>query len=287
MRLFVSAIICLFITACASLRPAPPPPPPAIAHGSEFITPSRAVVIRKFIAGTEEAFSNQTGTEMKAVVLLTQQNSGRNKKVCEAFVRLPTSQAATFAVPEVKQIPSFWLLNATMAETSDCEKLLTNYNYGAARALLQVFGRADAKGPILLVADNGIGAAQRFVFVDLTKASGSQISKMVPGWFGFMEKNGLQGVTLKQKSIGSVLGSLICNTGQQLKADFVPQGADAEQPATFGYDSTTKKWTKPSLFSLGAILFGGPFVDAGCDLLGVTTLTAPQPRDVRSRLGAS
>ncbi len=213
----------------------------------------------------------KVNTPLKSVLLFGKKGEGRNKKACEAFRQLPSEAVVAATVPDIATVPTFWLLREAVADGADCKILLDRYDYEAASVLLQIYGRAGQKGPVLLVADSKMGSEQRFAFIDLQKASEAQIQTTLPGWFKQMSSGGLKDVELKGKSIGSVLAQLLCNTGEQVLADYVPTGADPTNPATFGY--ANGKWTKPSLFKAGLILLGGPFVEAGCSILDATRAT--------------
>lgn len=209
--------------------------------------------------------------DFRAIILLTDRNRSRNKKLCAAYLEtLAPGDVAKETVPGAKLIPTYWPTIGA-ASPMNCEAMLQNYDYDAAKVLLQVYGIGNAKGPVFVIADR----KNNFAFVDLSKASNNQIRETVVGWYRSVRANGLQNVALTSPNFLAVLGKVVCGvTTEVVRQQTPPEGSNLEDPATWGWDG--QRWTKPSLFKLGSLLFGGTIVDAACGIADVITVV-PQP----------
>ncbi|WP_374649236.1 hypothetical protein [Rhizorhabdus sp.] len=258
---FIAAMALVALVNCSTMNVAPPPPPPPVDGGSGQVA-ATAVVVREMLPrGT--AFSQTASSyPFRAVILLTNRNGSRNKKLCKAYMGLLTTpDIARQVVPGAQPIPTYWPVKAPIS-ASDCASMLAAYDYEAAKALLQVYGVADAKGPVFIVADEN----NRYAFIDLSKASEAQMRAVVTGWYAGVVQNGLKNTTFTSPNFFEVFGKGICGlTGNLVAQQIPPEGSDLDDPKTWGWDG--QKWTKPSVLSIGAMLFGGTITNTVCGLV--------------------
>lgn len=262
----VLALATLF--GCATMELAPPPPPPPSPTVGELTgqAPATTVVVRELLPRERNFAATATSYPFRAVILLTRQSSSRNKKLCKAYVGLLTTpEVAQQVVPGAQPIPTYWPVTAATPST-DCTAMLAAYDYEAAKALLQVYGVADAKGPVLIVADKN----NRYAFINLSKASEAQMRTVVTGWYAGVAQNGLKNATITSPNFFEVFGNGVCGlTGNLVAQQAPPPGSDLQDPKTWGWDG--QKWTKPSVLQIGTMLFGGTITNTVCGL--VATLT--------------
>ncbi len=257
---FCAVMAVAALTACSSMTIPPPPPPPAV-DGGQGETAATAVVVREMLPrGT--AFSTTAASyPFRAIILLTDRSSARNKKLCKAYMDLLTTpDIARLVVPGAQPIPTYWPVRSPISST-DCATMLSTYDFEAAKALLQVYGRADAKGPVFIVADRN----NRFAFIDMSSASEAQMRSVVTGWYAGVVQNGLKNATLASPDFFELFGQSICGLTNNLVAQQLPpQGGDLEDPKTWGWDG--QRWTKPSILRVGALLFGGTITNTVCGI---------------------
>ncbi len=125
---------------------------------------------------------------------------------------------------------------------------------------MQVYGRGGSKGPILLIADMG----DQFAFIDLSRAGRKDIQDVMGGWYQMILSDGLRNRRVESRGLFDIIKGLVCNTAKQMVTVYAPGGGDPTRPETYGY--ADGRWSRPSIFSIGAILFGGPFTQAACSL---------------------
>lgn len=212
------------------------------------------------VRGTGD-FDKANPGELKSIVLFTDKNSSKNKKFCEAFVKLAPLSVAKASGIKAQFAPVYWLLKNEVSDRTDCNQLLKSYDYQVANLYLQRYGQSLSKGPVLVAVDKD----GNFAFIDVAKANGRDIKKVVFDWGNMMQKNGMQNVTVTSPTFLQNLAGLLCNTTTQMVALHTPAaGADPTKPQTFGFDATTGKWNKPSVYQVGAILLGGTITNLAC-----------------------
>lgn len=258
----VLALATLF--GCATMELAPPPSPTVGESAGQ--TPATTVVVRELLPRERNFAATATAYPFRAIILLTNRNSSRNKKLCKAYVGLLTTpEVAQQVVPGAQPIPTYWPVKATTSST-DCAAMLAAYDYEGAKALLQVYGLADVKGPVFIVADKN----NRYAFIDLSKASEAQMRAIVTGWYAGVVQNGLKNATIASPNFFEVFGTSICGLTRNIIAQQAPpQGGDLQDPMTWGWDGT--RWTKPSILQIGSVLIGGTITNTVCGLVATMT----------------
>jgi hypothetical protein len=264
------------LAACQSVvevpTPAPPPPPPFYPPAppsdplvsSPSPTPAALPVIatRDFIIRGERTFGGEWPYPLRSVLLLKANGGSKNRVACEQFVGLAETAVAPTVVGDATFVPTFWLLSEQVSDRRNCTQLLAKYDFEAASLLMQRYGvPISSRGPVLVVADR----EGKYAFLDVSRANNNKVREAVRDWGRMMTENGMQNITLQGTNLGSVLKSLACNTTQQIVAERVPAaGADPTNPSTFGFNPATLRWERPSLFSIGTLVFGGPFTRLAC-----------------------
>lgn len=239
--------------------------PPAASSAATQQAQKPVIATRDYLVRGQGRFSDPTPYPLKSVILLTTAASGKNKKACEQFATMMSGDIAPTVIGDATFVPTYWLLKNDVSDRKNCNQILNAYDFEAASGLLQRYGvPIDSKGPVLVVADQ----QGRYAFIDMSKANDIKVRSGVRDWATMMRDNGMKNVTLKSRNLGDVLKALACNTGEQVVvAQAPPNGADPTDPATFGFDPATLKWKKPSLFSVGTYLFGGPFLELACGIV--------------------
>lgn len=265
-RLILVFATSLMLISCAS-EPAPfpvlsePNPPSQNA-------PSPVISVSDFLIRGQTSFDGVTVNGIKSIVLFTQQNNTRNKRFCEAFVRLAPVEIAQQSGIKAEFAPIYWLLKKDVPDRSSCDQLLKEYDYQAANLYLQRYGQGLSKGPILVAVDK----TGKFAFIDTAKASRQDISRVVIEWGNMFQKGGMNNISVTSPTFLQNLAGLLCNTTSQLVALHTPvAGADVQNPATFGFDAATGRWKKPSLYQVGALVFGGTITNLACGLGAIVT----------------
>jgi len=260
-----AALALATLVGCATMEAVVPPPSNTVGE-STGQAPVTTIVVREMLPRERNFATTANFYPFRAIILLTRQNSSRNKKLCKAYVGLLTTEAiAQQVVPDAQPIPIYWPVTA-MTSSTDCTAMLAVYDYEAAKAQRQIYGVADAKGPVLIVADKN----NRYAFINLSQASEAQMRAVVIGWYAGVVQNGLKNTTFTSPNFFEVFGKGICGlTGNLVAQHIPPEGSNLEDPNTWGWDG--QKWTKPSVLSIGAVLFGGTITNTVCGLVATIT----------------
>jgi|GEM_PF-4646004 len=231
--------------------------------------PSLNVIsVSDFLVRGAGDFDTANPNGLKSIVLFTDRNSSKNKKFCEAFVKLAPLSVARESGIKAQFAPVYWLLKNEVTDRNNCKQLLKEYDYQVANLYLQRYGQSQSKGPVLVAVDK----EGKFAFIDVAKANGKDIQKVVFDWGNMMQKNGMQNVSVTSPTFLQNLAGLLCNTTTQMVALHTPAaGADPTKPETFGFDATSGKWNKPSVYQVGAILLGGTITNLACSIGSLLT----------------
>jgi hypothetical protein len=268
-RVFLVIVASLSLTSCASNPPPPPPPPPPPNAVTTEPNPtgqaatSPLISVSDFLISGQQSFDAVAVPGIKSIVLFTRQNNTRNKRFCEAFVRLAPLEVAQQSGINADFAPIYWLLKKDVADRSNCDQILKEYDYQTANLYLQRYGQGLSKGPILVAVDKD----GKFAFIDTAKASRQDILRVVIEWGNMFQNGGMNNISVTSPTFLQSLAGLLCNTTTQIVARQIPDaGADVQNPATFGFDVATNQWKKPSLYQVGALVFGGTVTSLACSL---------------------
>lgn len=122
---------------------------------------------------------------VKGLVLLRSGEAKNNKRVCEAFLMLPTTAGTTVAGVSPKRItPTLWPVTSKPSDSAGCDELLGLYDFNTASIYFQHLQKGSAKGPLLAAV-----AGDRVAFVDLNKAKKKEIASIVPAWSQALRAN--------------------------------------------------------------------------------------------------
>jgi hypothetical protein len=252
-RLCLAIASMLALSSCASIEPT----------YDAVVAPTEVISVSDFLVRGQRSFDSANVSGMKSIVLFTQQNSTRNKRFCESFVKLAPIEVAEGSGIAAEFAPIFWLLKKDVSDRTNCDQILKEYDFQTANLYLQRYGQGLSKGPILIAVDK----AGKFAFIDTAKANRQDIARVVVEWAKMFQKGGMNNISVTSPTFLQNLAGLLCNTTTQLVALQTPTaGADVQNPATFGFDATTGKWSKPSLYQVGALVFGGTITNLACSL---------------------
>lgn len=154
-----------------------------------------------------------------AVLLMSVGNHARNLRVCEAFLRLPTTEQARALAPvDANLIVTRMLLGTGTPDESrlgDCGYLLRIYDYARAQALMSKMGLADSDGPVFVTMFPGpAGQSQPFVALDTAPLDDAQLDGFVGMWretLGLASRE-LAAVEQRIASDQPVAGSPFCDS---------------------------------------------------------------------------
>lgn len=252
-RLLCIFAILVVLSSCAAM-----PKPSALVA-----PPTPVISVSDFLIRGQRSFDNATVTGMKSIVLFTRQNNARNKRFCETFVKLAPIEVAEASGIKADFAPIYWLLKKDVPDRTNCDQLLKEYDFQLANLYLQRYGQGLSKGPILVAVDQD----GRFAFIDTEKADGRDIARIVIEWANMFQKGGMSNISISSPTFLENLAGLLCNTTKAVVTLRTPAaGADVQNPASFGFDPGTGKWNRPSLFGVGALLFGGTITNLACSL---------------------
>ncbi|HQS97635.1 hypothetical protein [Novosphingobium sp. 17-62-19] len=252
-RFFAMSIVALMLNSCVTTN---------VGSKAELIS------VSDFLVRGVNNFDEANSGKIKSIVLFTDANSSKNKKFCEAFVKLAPMNVALSSGVKAEFAPIYWVLKNDVDNRMDCKKILKEYDYQVANIYLQRYGQSASKGPVLVAVDK----EGSFAFIDISKANGSDIKKVVFDWANMMRKNGMENISITSPTFLNNLAGLACNTATQIVAVHTPaEGADPTKPETFGFDPATGKWSKPSVYQVGAVLIGGTITKLACGLGSLIT----------------
>jgi hypothetical protein len=137
---------------------------------------------------------------MKGLILLRRDSERLNKRVCNAFTKLPTTESTQrLGVPANRITPTVWLVKSMPADGSNCDTLLAHYDYDAAAVYFAHLNREAAKSPLLAaVLDD------KLAFINLAKASKNDIDALVPAWSRALVANNRNDIDLQREVVRRV-----------------------------------------------------------------------------------
>lgn len=193
------AVLSLIILAGCSIAPAPQePPPPPFASGDY-------APVRGYVTKNMPLSATVASDRPRAYVILDKSKQGDNRKLCEAFVRLPTE-------PDIinlatKPITTWWLTKGQTGEGRTCKQLVEEYDFGKATALRSAFG-LGAKGIYILAVDQN----NRALPINLTDANKSQMNDTALLWVKLAQEAGPAGsISVKSESLFDVAIRSFCD----------------------------------------------------------------------------
>lgn len=137
---------------------------------------------------------------MKSLVLLRKDSEKRNKRVCEAFLRLPSTVSAQGSgIPVDRITPTVWLVKSMPAENATCDALLQLYDFDAAAIYFAHLDRESANSPLLAAATNN-----ELAYINLANASRGDIKALVPAWSKALIANNNKDIDLQNEVVRRV-----------------------------------------------------------------------------------
>lgn len=213
------------------------------------------VIGRAYLVG---AFAREPARGVpKAAILLNPRETGRNKRMCRAFVEGVPSIEDLERSTDAKLIPTYWLLRQQLAAPSlrNCKQLLAAYDYGQAQALMALYGRADSKGPILVAVDT----SDDFLVIDFARANERDTRRVLNSWFQRVPVDG-QVVSV---TIWDRIRPTVCSLTREVATDLGQRNPDPSKASSY-VDLATLTLRSINLWSIGALIVGRTFNAALC-----------------------
>lgn len=121
--------------------------------------------------------------------MLDRSDSKRNKRICAAFSRLPSETLAKLN-PNANAVPTYWLLKSAKTQGVDinninCDKLIGDFDYTRAAQVANAFQIPNNGHPYIVAIDDKRNA----FYIDIDKASDSQIDTAMTAWFSEAANN--------------------------------------------------------------------------------------------------
>ncbi len=173
-------VLALLLSGCHAVDHASLPTSVSGVDGSlssSVAAQTRIIPTKEFLLRSE-SFAT-IDSRAKGLILLRKEDEKRNRRVCNAFVRLaPTAVAKQMDLASLGQIaPTVWPVTTKPANDSDCDELLEKYDYEAASIYFIALDRPSANGPLLAAS-----IEDRVAFIDLSRAKKKHIASLVPAW---------------------------------------------------------------------------------------------------------
>lgn len=134
-----------------------------------------------------------------AFVLLDDNDSGRNKKICDAYQGLTTPDLANLN-PNNKVVPTYWPvklsgLSQDQQNNLPCSTMLANYDHQRAMQIANIFDLPSASSAYIMAVD---GAGKTF-YINIDNGSKKQLKQVMWAWYKTAALNGGQdGIELKE-----------------------------------------------------------------------------------------
>lgn len=170
------------------------------------------VSTRKAMGSDETIQSVFASKKPVAFVILDNDDPGRNKKICEAFNKLPTAVQVGDLNPNATPVPTFWFvkstgLSANAIQAMNCTSLLAEYDQTRADTLAMAYHLKPSAAYILAVDGNG-----KSFYINMNNGSKSQLANAMRSWFTVAAANDATGMDLKEvwRKVAEKLG---CDSG--------------------------------------------------------------------------
>lgn len=134
-----------------------------------------------------------------AVVLLDDNDAGRNKKICKAYQTLTTKKLSALN-PANNPVPTFWPvtlsgLNQAQQDDLSCQEMLASYDHERAMKIANIFTLPSYSSAYIMAVD---GSGKTF-YINIDNGSNKQLKTVMSAWFKTAALHGgKDGIELKE-----------------------------------------------------------------------------------------
>ena len=226
------ATVSLLLAGCATPMSSVTPysanvslPGLATAVGTQ---PTQVISIsREFLLPPTELQTTYAPDVPSAYLILTAGEDSAGRRMCDAWMQLPTSEQVLRINPSAKIAKTYWLLGDGSSETDKCKNLVKHYDFSKANMFRAAFGLPAGTLLAVRFPDN------HTFYVDLTKASARQDQEILLSWYTVASTTTQPGTILQSTSIAANMQRVICAKDSKIMASFTGVVSGALGP--FGF----------------------------------------------------
>lgn len=190
--------------------------------------PSKIVAItREYLPADQELPTTFSTTLPTAYLLISPDQKKAGRRMCEAWLGLPTDKAVKTLNPSAEIAHTYWLLGQASKPTDGCKALVDKYDFAKA----DLFRTANGLplGSLLAVRfpDN------RTFYVDLTKANAKQNRQMLLSWYVVASTTDGASKIVQSDSVAARMQRVICQDKTGIVGNVMQAGAGMLGP--FGF----------------------------------------------------